>query len=87
MQCPTSTTEVSRFDVSILLIAITSMPSVTDRDTQYFLAEASRPAPGLSNKDTFQKDEDLLFVGGFGVPKKGKMCEVRCFEGGSQILG
>ncbi len=70
----------------MLLLAITSVPSVVDRDTQYFLAEASRPASGSSEKETFQEDEDLLFIGGSGVPKKGKICEVRCSDGGSRIV-
>ena len=52
------------------------MFSVTDRDTQYFLAEASCPSPQSSNGRAFEHDEGLLFAGGDAVPKKGRICEV-----------
>ena len=53
---------------------------MTDRDTQYFLAEASCGVPEPSKRQIFEQDEDLLFAGREAVPKKGTICEVGLSE-------
>lgn len=53
------------------------MLSVTDRDSQYCLAEASRTNPASATGATFDDDSNLLWVGSGGWPKEGRICEVR----------
>jgi len=52
--------------------------SVIDKETQYFIAEATRT---LSLSDTGQCERvgDELWVGCATVPKEGRLCEVRIF--------
>jgi hypothetical protein len=76
MQCSAGLLEVSRIHSVSGALGPNLARSVTDRNTQYFLAEASSPLPGSSNADVFWREEDLLFTGQ-GVSKEGQICEVR----------
>lgn len=54
---------------------LTRLRSLIDRETQYFIAEASRTAD-RSATETFEKHEKLQWLGCEGVSKSGKLCEV-----------
>lgn len=61
------------------MLLLTSIRSATDRDTQYFLAEASSGSLGLPEAAIFQQDGDLLLTRRDAVPKKGTIAEVGVF--------
>jgi len=75
MQCSARRLEVSRIHFWLPL-GPNLARSVTDRNTQYFLAQASNPPSGSPNADVFWREEDLLFTGQ-GVSKEGQIWEVR----------
>jgi hypothetical protein len=52
---------------------------ILDRESQYFIAEASRRVDADLG-DMFEKHEDLLWIGCEGMSKSGKLCEVRALS-------
>lgn len=54
----------------------THLVSLIDRESQYFIAEASKSFDNKA-KETFEKREKLLWLGGEGVSVSGRLCEVR----------
>jgi hypothetical protein len=59
---------------------MTSICSVTDRDTQYFLADASAASLKPPQATIVEQDGDQLFVCSDAVPKEGTICEVGLSE-------
>ena len=51
-----------------------SSPSVVDKETQYFIAEATQTVT-LSDTRKFDREGDSLWVGCTSVPKAGRLCE------------
>lgn len=54
-------------------------PSVVDRETQYFIAEATRSL-NLRDPSKYENEEDVLWAGCSAVSRKGKLCEVSTEE-------
>ena len=50
--------------------------SVIDKETQYFIAEATKTLT-LSDTRKSESDGDGLWVGCTSVPKEGRLCEVQ----------
>lgn len=48
--------------------------SVVDKETQYFIAEATKTVM-LSDTRKFDREGDSLWVGCTSVPKAGRLCE------------